>query len=71
MSIDRRIDYKIVIDTETAPLDKDIDGVSPNNMFVYDIGWLVTDKRGNVYEKRSSINSDIFIDFKLIILNFL
>ena len=64
MSIDRRIDYKIVIDTETAPLDKDIQAVSPNNMFVYDIGWIVTDKRGNVYEKRSYINSDIFIDEK-------
>ena len=60
--MDKRISYKIVIDTETAPCDYLLDEVTPANMLVYDIGWIVTDKRGIVYEKRSFINSDIFFD---------
>lgn len=60
MAIDRRIHYYIVLDTETCPLDKDFKGVSPYNMFVYDIGWAVVDKRGNVYETKSYVNKDIF-----------
>lgn len=60
--MDKRINYKIVIDTETAPCDYRLDEVTPANMLVYDIGWVVTDKRGIVYEKRSFINSDIFFD---------
>lgn len=59
--IDKRISYKIVIDTETCPLDRDFEGVQPENMFVYDIGWAVVDKRGNVYESRSFVNVDIFL----------
>lgn len=62
--MDRRIGYKIVIDCETTPCDKTIEGVIPLNMFAYDIGWVVTDKRGNVYEARSFINADIFLDEK-------
>ena len=54
----------IVLDTETCPLDKDFDGVSPFNMFVYDIGWAVVDKKGTVYETKSYINRDIFMDEK-------
>lgn len=61
MKIDRRINYRIVVDTETCPLDKDFEGVSPQNMFVYDIGWAVVDKRGKVYRTRSFINADVFI----------
>lgn len=60
--MNRKISYKIVIDTETAPCDYLLDEVTPANMLVYDIGWVVTDKRGIVYEKRSFINSDIFFD---------
>ena len=60
--MDKRISYKIVIDTETAPCDYLLDEVTPANMLVYDIGWVVTDKRGIVYEKRSFINSDVFFD---------
>lgn len=62
--MDRRISYKIVIDTETCPLDKDLNKVTPNNMFVYDIGWAVVDKRGKVYKTQSFINADIFLDEK-------
>ena len=35
--IDRRIKYVIVLDTETAPMDKDAQGVDPYNMLVYDV----------------------------------
>lgn len=61
MSIDRRISYKIVLDTETCPLDRDFEGVCPSNMWVYDLSWVVTDKRGNIYEERSFVNADIFL----------
>lgn len=62
--IDRRKHYIIVMDTETCPLDRDFKGVSPYNMFVYDIGWAVVDKKGNVYETKSYINRDIFFEEK-------
>lgn len=62
--MDKRINYKIVIDTETCPLDRNFEGVVPSNMFAYDIGWAVVDKRGNVYEQRSFVNADIFLDEK-------
>lgn len=58
--IDKRRHYIIVLDTETCPLDKDFNGVTPFNMFVYDIGWAVVDKNGAVYETKSYINKDIF-----------
>ena len=62
--IDRRISYKIVLDTETCPVDKDIKDVMPWNMWAYDIGWAVVDKRGNVYRTRSFVNADIFLNEK-------
>lgn len=58
--IDRRITYKFVLDTETCPLDRDFEGVDPMNMWVYDIGWVVTDKRGKVYVARSFVVDEIF-----------
>lgn len=64
--MDKRINYKIVLDTETCPLDREFNGVTPNNMFVYDIGWCVTDKRGTVYRTRSFVNADIFLDEKAL-----
>lgn len=64
MKIDHRVNYRIVLDTETAPCDKDFEGVSPWNMFVYDVGWAVVDKRGKVYKTQSFVNADIFIDEK-------
>lgn len=62
--IDRRISYKVVLDTETCPNDKDFNGVSPYNMWTYDIGWAIVDKRGNVYRTRSFIVADIFLEEK-------
>ena len=62
--IDRRKHYIVVIDTETCPLDKDLESVTPYNMFVYDIGWAVVDKKGNVYETKSYVVRDIFFEEK-------
>ena len=61
--MDKRINYKIVLDTETCPLEQ-TDEITPWNMFVYDIGWAIVDKRGNVYKTQSFINADIFLDEK-------
>ena len=63
--MDRRISYKIVLDTETCPVDKDFDGVTPQNMWVYDCGWAVVDRNGNVYKTRSFVNADIFLNEKI------
>lgn len=54
------IKYRMVLDCETCPLDKDFEGVQPWNMFVYDLGWCVTDRHGNVYKTRSFIVKEIF-----------
>ena len=62
--IDKRVKYRIVLDCETCPCDKDFEGVSPWNMWFYDLGWAVVDKRGNVYKTQSFINADIFLDEK-------
>ena len=60
MKIDKRKKYYMVLDTETCPIDRTIDGVSPDNMLVYDIGFCIVDKKGNVYKKGSYIVSEIF-----------
>lgn len=64
MKIDKRKHYKIVLDCETAPCDKMLEEVIPINMLVYDVGWVVTDRFGNVYETRSYVVADIFLDEK-------
>ena len=65
IKIDKRINYKLVIDTETCPLDRDLEDVDPFNMWVYDIGYQIADKRGNVYLERSFVNADIFLNEKI------
>lgn len=62
--MDKRINYKIVLDTETCPIDKTITEVIPTNMWTYDCGWAIVDKRGKVYKTRSFINADIFLGEK-------
>ena len=63
--IDRRKDYSIVIDTETCPVDKETKEVRPDNMWVYDCGFAVVNKRtGEVFETWSFVNADIFLDEK-------
>jgi len=62
--IDKRKSYYVVLDTETCPIDKDFEGVSASNMFVYDCGFAVCDKKGNIYEEYSFVNRDIFFGEK-------
>lgn len=58
--MDKRIDYKMVLDTETCPIEKG-EKVNPFNMLTYDLGYIITDKRGNIYEQRSFIIYEIFV----------
>lgn len=58
--IDKRKKYYMVLDTETCPIDRELQEVSPKNMLVYDIGFCVVDKKGNVYKTGSYIVSEIF-----------
>lgn len=58
--IDKRKKYFMVLDTETCPIDKEVEVVTPENMLVYDIGYCIVDKKGNVYKTGSYIVSEIF-----------
>ena len=58
--IDRRKTYYMVLDTETCPIDRECQDVTPSNMLVYDIGYAIVDKKGNVYRTGSYIISDVF-----------
>src|SRR5690606_19497007 len=56
--IDRRRRYYIILDVETAG--------GLDNPLVYDIGYAITDKHGNIYETRSFIISEIFYNKSLM-----
>lgn len=59
--IDRRIHYILMMDTETCNTLVAEDGkLDMTNVFIYDFGWQVIDKRGKVYEEKSYIVKDIF-----------
>lgn len=63
--IDKRIHYIIMTDTETCNTICDDNGrLDMSNVFIYDIGWEVTDKRGNLYESKSYIVKEIFFGEK-------
>jgi len=51
----------IVIDTETAnTLPTKSNALDMSDVLIYDIGWAICDKDGNIYETASFVNSDIF-----------
>lgn len=59
--IDRRKHYIMVLDTETANSIIDERGkLDFSSVLVYDIGYQIIDTHGNVYEKNSFVNRDIF-----------
>lgn len=60
--MDKRISYKIVIDTETCPLNNTEKEVNPKNSLVYDCGWAIVDKRGKIYKTRSFLVTEVFRD---------
>lgn len=60
--IDKRRHYILVLDTETANTIMTEDGkLDMSDVLVYDCGWAVVDKHGNVYETASYVNRDIFV----------
>jgi len=58
VKIDKRKKYLIVVDVETAG--------SLARPLCYDIGFAITDKKGNIVEKRSYVVSEIFDNVKLM-----
>ena len=61
IKIDRRRTYIMMCDTETCnTLMDERGGLDMSSVLVYDIGWQVIDKKGNVYMSRSYIVDDIF-----------
>lgn len=58
MKIDRRKKYYLVLDVETAG--------SIEKPLIYDIGFVITDKKGNIYEERSFVISEIFDNVPLM-----
>lgn len=58
MKVDKRKKYIMVLDVETTNniMEKD----TPNDGLVYDLGFTIIDKKGNVYAKRSFAIADIF-----------
>lgn len=63
--VDKRIKYLIGLDTETCNgLVLEDDKLDLSQSIVYDIGWVVTDKRGNIYEKRSFVIYETFVGMK-------
>ena len=60
--IDYRRHYVLVLDTETTNTLTDANGrLDTSCVLMYDCGWSVVDTKGNVYEERSYVNSDIFV----------
>lgn len=63
--MDKRINYVIGLDTETCNgiVLKD-ESLDLTQSLVYDIGWAVTDKRGNIYQTRSFVIYETFVGMK-------
>jgi len=65
--MDRRKTYLIGLDTETANgIVEENNKLDLSQSLVYDIGWQVTDKKGNVFVKRSYLVAEIFLDKSLM-----
>lgn len=58
MKIDKRKKYVMVLDVETTN-NVMLKG-APNDGLVYDIGFVIADKKGNIYAKRSFAIQEIF-----------
>lgn len=58
MKIDKRKKYLMVLDVETT--NNIMEKGAPNDGLVYDIGFTITDKKGNIYAKRSFAVKEIF-----------
>ena len=56
--IDNRKKYYLVLDVETTG--------GLGNPLIYDLGFAICDKKGNIYEKRSFIIKEIFDNKRLM-----
>lgn len=63
IKIDRRKKYLLVIDVETSNNDF---SSRNNDGLVYDIGYQVIDKKGNIYQQASLIIKEIFTDGQMM-----
>ena len=58
MKVDKRKKYVMVLDVETT--NNIMEKGCPNDGLVYDIGFVIADKKGNIYAKRSFAIKEIF-----------
>lgn len=65
--LDRRRKYYLILDCETATLpfaqqytEERKKAISIAKPLIYDLGWSIVDKAGNVYKKKSFLISEIF-----------
>ena len=58
MKVDKRKKYIMVLDVETT--NNNMEKGAPNDGLVYDLGFTIADKKGNVYAKRSFAIKEIF-----------
>lgn len=67
IKLDKRREYFIVLDTETASLPcaakysgKARQSVSIAKPLVYDLGWTIIDRQGRIYDRKNFLISEIF-----------
>ena len=60
--IDRRKAYYLMVDTETCNTIQGEKGLG--TPFVYDLGFAIIDKKGNVYEQYSLLIKEVYIDME-------
>ena len=53
--------YYLVLDTETAN--------SVEEPLPYDIGWAICDRKGNIYERKSYVCTEVFLDMKDVMVS--
>lgn len=59
--MDKRISYLMGIDTETCNGLMENDKLDLSQSIVYDIGWAICDKHGNIYKERSFVIYEVFV----------
>ena len=62
--MDKRKTYLLVVDTETCNGRTVNDKPDLSDSLVYDLGFAIVDKKGEVYETRSFVIRDVFYDMK-------
>lgn len=63
---DKRKKYFLGIDTETTNALETDGKLDLSNSLVYDVGWQIIDRRGNVFLERSYVVAEIFLDIPLM-----